>query len=153
MSICRLSLLFFFFSSRRRHTRFDCDWSSDVCSSDLFGLSLKSFLKDNPNDSFLRYALALEYIKLGQNDEAVREFEAVRNTDPEYVPTYYQLGQLYQKLGQKHDAEKTFRTGIAVATKAGDEHTRSELEAALEGRVSVEGPSAWKMARPNRGVR
>src|SRR2546430_7038268 len=28
-------LLCFFFSSRRRHTRFDCDWSSDVCSSDL----------------------------------------------------------------------------------------------------------------------
>src|SRR5688572_30957463 len=28
---------FFFFSSRRRHTRFDCDWSSDVCSSDLMG--------------------------------------------------------------------------------------------------------------------
>src|SRR2546430_9611221 len=28
----------FFFSSRRRHTRFDCDWSSDVCSSDLFVL-------------------------------------------------------------------------------------------------------------------
>src|SRR6266853_5157531 len=28
-------LSFFFFSSRRRHTRFDCDWSSDVCSSDL----------------------------------------------------------------------------------------------------------------------
>src|SRR2546430_3999562 len=31
-----LVLFFFFFSSRRRHTRFDCDWSSDVCSSDLF---------------------------------------------------------------------------------------------------------------------
>src|SRR5256886_11641541 len=30
-----LSSVFFFFSSRRRHTRFDCDWSSDVCSSDL----------------------------------------------------------------------------------------------------------------------
>src|SRR6266478_7840304 len=28
-------MFFFFFSSRRRHTRFDCDWSSDVCSSDL----------------------------------------------------------------------------------------------------------------------
>src|SRR2546427_1330088 len=28
-------VFFFFFSSRRRHTRFDCDWSSDVCSSDL----------------------------------------------------------------------------------------------------------------------
>src|SRR2546430_947607 len=32
----RLPMMFiFFFSSRRRHTRFDCDWSSDVCSSDL----------------------------------------------------------------------------------------------------------------------
>src|SRR5580692_9534473 len=30
-------MFFFFFSSRRRHTRFDCDWSSDVCSSDLDG--------------------------------------------------------------------------------------------------------------------
>src|SRR2546427_290185 len=33
MLVC--CFLFFFFSSRRRHTRFDCDWSSDVCSSDL----------------------------------------------------------------------------------------------------------------------
>src|SRR5256886_9801964 len=31
--------MMFFFSSRRRHTRFDCDWSSDVCSSDLFTAS------------------------------------------------------------------------------------------------------------------
>src|SRR5882762_3810067 len=30
-------MVFFFFSSRRRHTRFKCDWSSDVCSSDLRG--------------------------------------------------------------------------------------------------------------------
>src|SRR3989475_7344098 len=30
-----MRFFFFFFSSRRRHTRFDCDWSSDVCSSDL----------------------------------------------------------------------------------------------------------------------
>src|SRR2546427_58257 len=35
--ICGCWLFFFFFSSRRRHTRFDCDWSSDVCSSDLPG--------------------------------------------------------------------------------------------------------------------
>src|SRR2546430_5436761 len=35
-ALCRV-LIFFFFSSRRRHTRFDCDWSSDVCSSDLYG--------------------------------------------------------------------------------------------------------------------
>src|SRR5260370_29551340 len=34
--LCSLLIFsFFFFSSRRRHTRFKCDWSSDVCSSDL----------------------------------------------------------------------------------------------------------------------
>src|SRR5690242_21107599 len=33
--------LFFFFSSRRRHTRLTCDWSSDVCSSDLGSLDGK----------------------------------------------------------------------------------------------------------------
>src|SRR2546427_6951867 len=38
----------FFFSSRRRHTRFDCDWSSDVCSSDLFVASA-GFARATPN--------------------------------------------------------------------------------------------------------
>src|SRR2546430_5208457 len=42
--------LFFFFSSRRRHTRFDCDWSSDVCSSDLrLFLDGKSALCPSPS--------------------------------------------------------------------------------------------------------
>jgi Tfp pilus assembly protein PilF len=94
--------------------------------------TLKDFLKQNAADSFSRYALALEYVKLGQNDEALREFETVQKNDPGYVATYYQLGQLYQKLGKRHEAEKTFRTGIMAAGKAGDEHTRSELEAALD---------------------
>ena len=94
---------------------------------------LKGFLNENPSDSFSRYALALEYVKLEQNEDAVREFEMVRKNDPDYVATYFQLGQLYQKIGQTHDAEQTFRKGITVASKIGDEHTRSELEAALEG--------------------
>ena len=93
---------------------------------------LKGFLEQDPKDSFSRYALALEYVKAGQADDARREFEFVRDNDPAYVATYFQLGQLYQTIGQIHDAEKTFRTGIAVAAKAGDDHTRSELEAALE---------------------
>src|SRR5688572_31369370 len=43
MSIC-------FFSSRRRHTRFDCDWSSDVCSSDLQKKRKPDSLKEAPSD-------------------------------------------------------------------------------------------------------
>ncbi len=93
---------------------------------------LKGFLKENSADSFSRYALALEYVKLGQHEDALREFQTVQKNDPNYLATYYQLGQLYRKLEMRHDAEKTFRTGITVAVSVKDEHTRSELEAALE---------------------
>ena len=94
--------------------------------------ALKSFLEADPNDSFSRYALALEYVKAGQNDDAVEEFEKVARQDPNYVATYFQLGQLYQKLEKRHEAEKTFRTGITVAARIGDGHTQGELEGALE---------------------
>src|SRR2546430_16502314 len=50
MSVSSLILFFFFFSSRRRHTRFDCDWSSDVCSSDL----RRSSLSQRRHDPFVR---------------------------------------------------------------------------------------------------
>src|SRR2546430_13394481 len=43
--LCRF-FFFFFFSSRRRHTRFDCDWSSDVCSSDLGRASAQRGIKE-----------------------------------------------------------------------------------------------------------
>src|SRR2546430_4300926 len=51
-------MFLFFFSSRRRHTRFDCDWSSDVCSSDLravpthlFGFMLRARALDLKRDA------------------------------------------------------------------------------------------------------
>jgi len=99
---------------------------------------LKSFLEHEPGDSFSRYALALEYVKAGKTEDARRTFEYVRDHDPGYVATYFQLAQLYRTLGLKHDAEKTYRTGITAAAKAGDEHTRSELEVALETLLTEE---------------
>src|SRR2546430_5452989 len=59
--------LFFFFSSRRRHTRFDCDWSSDVCSSDLFSTVYAA------RDRLLERPVALKILSEGsRNDEAAR---------------------------------------------------------------------------------
>src|SRR5688572_32288957 len=52
---------FFFFSSRRRHTRFDCDWSSDVCSSDLERRHAKGRALDTAGK---RAAFALFYAPL-----------------------------------------------------------------------------------------
>src|SRR2546430_12609601 len=57
---------FFFFSSRRRHTRFDCDWSSDVCSSDLQRLSSVGTLATSVAHEFNNILTTiLNYAKLG----------------------------------------------------------------------------------------
>src|SRR6266478_4133350 len=60
----KTKFFFFFFSSRRRHTRFDCDWSSDVCSSDLeshaapvLGTSELQQVAEVPQQRHLRIAI------------------------------------------------------------------------------------------------
>src|SRR2546427_11704202 len=57
-------MFFFFFSSRRRHTRFDCDWSSDVCSSDLLCLGFLWGLEFGVWDFVLERSLRPELIQL-----------------------------------------------------------------------------------------
>src|SRR2546427_12635171 len=54
----------FFFSSRRRHTRFDCDWSSDVCSSDLGSVNI-AIGKAKTALNFKRPTKALEDLVAG----------------------------------------------------------------------------------------
>src|SRR5256886_16069675 len=52
--------MFFFFSSRRRHTRFDCDWSSDVCSSDLLLEVLQAQYRELGSRDDVRHVLVFE---------------------------------------------------------------------------------------------
>jgi tetratricopeptide (TPR) repeat protein len=94
--------------------------------------ALKEFLNQDPKDSFSRYALGMEYGKIGRDEDAIREFETVIENDPGYVATYYQLGKVFERRGQQPEAADTYRAGIEVAGGAGDQHTREELEAALE---------------------
>src|SRR2546427_1381542 len=60
-----LSVRVFFFSSRRRHTRFDCDWSSDVCSSDLYCCPTASQLEIDADGHTVSHKL---FMISGQNE-------------------------------------------------------------------------------------
>lgn len=90
------------------------------------------FLEQDPNDSFARYAVALEYASRKQPEQAISTLVELRQRDPEYVALYYQLGGLYALAEQIEDAEEAYRTGIAIALRHNDRHTAAELEAALD---------------------
>ena len=92
---------------------------------------LQQFLEANPNDCFVRYGLAQEYVKAGELGRAIDEYARIFEINPDYQAAYYHAGQAYQKLGRKEDAKATFERGIETSLRTGDLHARSELEAAL----------------------
>lgn len=96
---------------------------------------LKAFLQDSPNDSFLRHALALEYIKIGNEADARQMFESNLVTDEKYVATYYHLGKLLERIGEQQEAISIYEKGMQVAKAAGDMHSYNELQAAYEDLV------------------
>lgn len=93
---------------------------------------LEQFLTEQPNDSFLQHALALERIKQGELALARTLFETLLEREPSYVGSYYHLAKLYDQLGEGALAEKTYETGIQEARKAGDRHAQNELQMALD---------------------
>ena len=93
---------------------------------------LKEFLKQNPADSFLQHALALEYIKLGDDAAAKQLFETILDREPGYVGTYYHLGKLLERNGDTDAAIKVYEKGMEEAKKAGENHAYGELRGAYE---------------------
>ncbi len=92
---------------------------------------LQEFLKENPKDTFLRYALALEYVKDNEINLAITIFEELILNDPQYLATYFQFGQLLAELGQNIRAELVFKNGIEIAKLQNNSKTCQELEQAL----------------------
>ncbi len=93
---------------------------------------LKAFLAGTPDDSFLQHALALEYIKLGNDAEARALFEALLQREPGYVGSYYHLGKLLERQGHCAAAMEIYRKGMEATRAINDRHAYSELQGALE---------------------
>jgi len=93
---------------------------------------LKNMLDQNPRDSFARYGLAMEYANSGELESAVTEFRALLEFNPDYAAAYFHGGQALEKLGRLEEARQSYEKGIEVTSRTGDQHTRSELQAALD---------------------
>ena len=93
---------------------------------------LKAYLAESPGDAFLRHALALEYVKMGDDLAASFYFQQNLQDQPGYVATYYHLGKAYERTGARDKAIDTYNEGMLQAKKAGDMHTYNEIQGALE---------------------
>jgi predicted Zn-dependent protease len=94
--------------------------------------AFRKMADERPQDPFARYSLAMALRAAGRGDEAAREFEALRERSPEYVPTYLMLGQVLEALDRREEAARAYGQGIEAAGRAGNDHARSELAQALE---------------------
>ena len=93
---------------------------------------LKEFLTSNPHDSFVQHAMALEYIKLG-NDEVARSlFQEILQREPAYIGSYYHLAKLLERDEKTEEAIKVYEKGMEEAKKLGDNHSYGELRGAWE---------------------
>src|SRR5215207_3546241 len=93
---------------------------------------LKEFLQENPADSFIQHALALEYIKAGDDAAARGLFEAILDRDPGYIGSYYHLAKLFERTGDNESAITWYKKGMEVSKKTGDNHAYNELKSAYE---------------------
>ena len=92
---------------------------------------IQEMLKNEPDDSFLNYALALEYAKINDINKATQIIEKLLERDENYLGAYYQLGKFYEQLELRESAVTTYKKGITIAQKLGNKKTLRELTEAL----------------------
>ena len=92
---------------------------------------LLDFLKQEPGDPFLKYGIALEYLKLGKAQEAAKWLLQLIEENKRYLPSYYKLGQIYEGMGNKEEALKYYRLGVEIAKPSGNQHALGELRTAI----------------------
>jgi len=93
---------------------------------------LTEILTANPEDSFARYGLAMEYSKTGQIEPALQEFKALIEKNPDYTPAYFMAAQTLASASRVAEAKRWLVDGISSARRTGNAHAQSEMTNMLE---------------------
>ena len=88
---------------------------------------IEQMLADEPQDTFLRYSLALEFDKEGRHDESLSLFQALMEDSTPYVPAFFMAGQQLARLRRAADARDVLRQGIDQARRQDDLHAAGEM--------------------------
>ena len=92
---------------------------------------LEEFVAAKPEDAFARYGLAMDCANSGDAADADLHFKKLIEMNPNYVAAYFQFGQFLARTARIQEARAALAAGISVAQRVGDDHARSEMEAAL----------------------
>jgi tetratricopeptide (TPR) repeat protein len=92
---------------------------------------LCEFLKENPDDAFINYALALEYLKINNKEKSIELFQLLTIKHCDYLPTYLHYGNLLAEIGNTEQAALTYEKGIDVACSQKNTKAKGELQQAL----------------------
>lgn len=93
---------------------------------------LKSMLESTPEDTFLLYALAMEYAKTDEIEQTLEAFDNVLKQDANHVSAYFQKAQYQARQDLVEEAIATTNAGIEVAKSVGDDHALSEMQGFLD---------------------
>lgn len=88
-------------------------------------------LLQEPNDEFLQYAVAMEYISAGDVNKAVTALEQILIKNNNYLAAYYQLGKCFEALNKTSEAKEAYGKGIVVAQAQNNTKTLNELREAV----------------------
>src|ERR671916_218475 len=122
---------FFFFSSRRRHTRSLCDWSSDVCSSDLHAQKALEHFRGTGDWRGLaeaNFGIALAEVYEGDYEPALEHFQQALKLIGDH-PAPYLLGKIYTNMAGACWFLKRPQEGIGYLEKAIGYYERTEHKA------------------------
>jgi tetratricopeptide (TPR) repeat protein len=93
---------------------------------------LAEVLTANPEDSFARYGLAMEYSKAGQIEPALKEFKTLIEKNPDYTPAYFMAAQALANASRVDEAKRWLVDGVSSAVRTGNTHAQSEMTAMLQ---------------------
>ena len=92
---------------------------------------LEQLASKDPDDPFIQYAIALEYVSSHRLEEAAGILERLMAASPDYTAGYHQAGRVYEQLDRDDEARRCNAQGIGVAERQGDAKDLDEMREAL----------------------
>lgn len=93
---------------------------------------IEAMLADEPNDTFLRYSLAMELEKEGRHQQSLEALGQLMQLDPPLISAFFMAAKQLVKLGRVEEARAHLRDGVEQARQQGESHAADEMSELLQ---------------------